>query len=551
MSDSVSFLPIGGIGDVTKNMYVYEHRGNILIVDCGLGFPDETMIGVDLLIPDVSYLRKKKHHIKGMVLTHGHEDHIGALPYILPQLPQFPIFATPLTAAFANAKLSEFAVTSHTVKPVSFDRKLHIGPFSISLVRVTHSVPDSANFIIKTPVGLFYHGSDFKFDETPADGRPSEKEKIRQAGKEGVRCLLCDCLRVEKEGRTPSERDIEEHFEREMQHCKGKFLVTTYSSNVSRLNQAIRVARKFNRKVCFIGRSLEKAKEIAITLGYIEKLDSREVQAEKLRSFKDRELLLLVAGSQGQENSAMVRIANDEDKFVRVKEDDVVVFSADPIPGNEVAINSLIDTLSKKGARVIYSAISDDLHVSGHGAREDISDMIRLTNPRSLIPIGGAQRHMVQFRNLALKLGFQKDSVLLLENGQEVIFGRDSVSFGRKVKVANVYVDAIEGMEVEGIVLRDRQRLAKEGILIVLVNIDGESGRVLGKVDFVSRGFVTDDVRRLFTLLEVDIKRSLGKHKGLVKNLPFIRNVLSEHIEKTIFKRTRRRPLVFPIIIAV
>lgn len=549
MDSKLIFLPLGGMGDVTKNMYVYQWQDQILLVDCGVGFPDETVIGVDLLLPDITYLLKNKSKIRGMVLTHGHEDHFGALPYILPQLSTFPIFATRLTAAFANEKLAEFGITTSQVQAVSFDQTVRLGIFNVSFVRVTHSVPDSANLIIKTPVGAIYHASDFKLDPTPSDGFPTEIEKIKQIGKEGVLCLLSDCLRIEKEGKTPSERAIEESFERELKNCPGKFIVTTYSSNVSRLNQAVRAALKNGRKVCFVGRSLTKAKDIAIKLGYMEKLDNSEVSVESLRQVPDHQLMLVVAGSQGQGNSAMVRLSSDEDKFIKIKEGDVVVFSADPIPGNEVAVNSLIDALSKKGARVVYSAVSDELHVSGHAAKEDIAEMIKMTNPRFLIPIGGAYRQMVQFKLLGQSLGWTKQQILLPENGQEIVFTENSAAFGKKILQKNIYVDEISGGEIEGIVLRDRQKLAEDGIITILIKIDA-SGQVFGKIDFIARGFVHDN-KKLFHILEIDIKKALAKHKGRFLNTPFIRNMLSEHIEKIIFKRSGRRPLVLPIVVEV
>lgn len=550
LENKLSLIPLGGVGDVTKNMYVYQYKDQILLVDCGLGFPDETMIGVDLIIPDVSYLVKNKKNIIGMFLTHAHEDHIGALPYILPQLSSFPIFATPLTAAFANEKLKEFDIATK-VKAISFDDKVSLGAFSISLVHVTHSVPDSSNFVITSPVGTFYHASDFKLDPTPVDGFPTEVEKIKEAGRNGVTCLLSDCLRIERDGRTPSEKNIEDNFEKELQVCRGKFIVTTYSSNVSRLNQAIRVARKFGRKVCFIGRSLEKSKELAINMGFIEKLGNVEIEVSQIRFYKDQDLVLLIAGSQGQANSAMVRIANDEDKFVRIKEGDMVVFSADPIPGNEVAINSLIDTLYKKGARVIYSALTDELHVSGHAARDDIADMITWTHPRFLIPIGGAYRHMVQFRLLAESLGYKKNDIFLIEDGQEVIFEKDKAYTGGKINVRNVYVDEITGEEIEGVVIRDRQKLAKDGTVAALINIDTSSGQILGNVYFMARAFNEGRTKQLFSILDIDIKKTIGKHKNRAKNLTFIRNLLSEHIERLIFKKTGRRPLVLPIVVEV
>lgn len=530
-------------------MYLYESGEDIIIVDCGLGFPDETMIGVDLLIPDISYLLKKKKKIRGMILTHAHEDHIGGLPYILPQLSPFPIFGTPLTAVFANEKLEEFGLPQR-VKTVSFEDHLTLGSFSVSFVHVTHSVPDSANLVIKAPLGIFYHASDFKFDQTPVDGFPTEIEKIKAVGEAGVECLFIDALRVEKEGRTPSERDIEESFEREIKNTRGKFIVTTYSSNVSRLNQALNVARKFNRKVCFIGRSLERAKEVAENFGYLKNLEGLEVKAGELRHFRDNQLLFLVAGSQGQENSALSRIANGDDKFIKIREGDTVVFSADPIPGNEVAINSLIDTLSQKGAKVFYSAITDDLHVSGHAAKEDIIQMIKMVQPKFIVPISAAYRQMVGLRELAQTLGFKKENIILPENGQEIIFEKEKAYPSEKVHLKNVYVDQISGEEIEGFVLRDRQKLAQDGVIVALVSVDREKGELVGRINFITRGFITGS-KSFFNFLEQDVKKTLNRHRGRVTDLPFVRNLLSEHLEKLIFKKTTRRPLVLPIVIEV
>ena len=346
----LSFIPLGGIGDVTKNMYLYEYNDQILIVDCGLGFADETMLGVDLLLPDISYLVKTKKKIIGMLLTHGHEDHIGALPFILPQLPSFPIFASPFTAALANEKLKEFKLPNR-VQEVSFEKSdVHLGVFSASFIRVTHSVPDTSHIFIQTPVGNFYHGSDFKFDDTPADGKKSDYEKIAKLASRGVLCLLSDCLGAESKGRIPTELTIEVAFNREIQNCPGKFIVTTYSSNIARLNQIVAVSQKAGRKVCFLGRSLKKTKDVALERGYMKLSAHLELEVDQIKQYPDNKLTLVVAGSQGQEESAMARIANGEHREVKLNPQDVVIFSADPIPGNEVLVYELIDTITKKGA---------------------------------------------------------------------------------------------------------------------------------------------------------------------------------------------------------
>src|SRR3989344_2157047 len=366
MEEKVSIIPLGGTPDVTKNMYVYEYKNEILVVDCGLGFADPSLLGVELLIPDISYLKTSGKKIVGMAITHGHEDHMGGLPYILPELSDFPIYATPLTAEFANEKLKEFGV-SKRVQKVDFDGgQINIGSFAISFIRVTHSVPDTSNIFIKTPVGNFYHGSDFKFDFNPYDGKKTEFKKISQAGNEGVLCLLSDCLRAEKVGKTPSESKISIAFENEMEKCEGKFIVTTYSSNIARLNQIINASRKFGRKVCFVGRSVIKNKTIAENLGYMKMEKGMEVFVDELKRYKDSNLVLIVAGSQGQENSALYRMVNDDFKEIKITSKDTIVFSSDPIPGNEISINELLDSIAKKGAKAVHSDVSPDFHVSGH-----------------------------------------------------------------------------------------------------------------------------------------------------------------------------------------
>lgn len=550
MIDQVSFIPLGGIGDVTKNMYLYEYRDKVLIVDCGLGFADETMLGVDLLLPDISYLLKTKKKIIGMVLTHGHEDHIGALPFVLPQLPLIPIFASPLTAALANEKLKEFSVQNQ-VKTVQFDgQELVLDEFKISFIRVTHSVPDSAHLFIKTPIGNFYHGSDFKFEEAPFDERLTDYQKITKVSSEKVLCLMSDCLGAEREGRTPSEATLLPSFTKEIRNCSGKFIVTTYSSNIARLNQIIKVSEEVVRKVCFIGRSLVKTKEVAQKLGYLKLKNGLEIQLDQIKFYKDSELTLLVAGSQGQEESAMARIINGEHREIKLTPSDTVIFSADPIPGNEVSVYELIDTIAKNGTRVLYSALGRDFHVSGHASGEELKQMILFTKPQKLLPIGGAFRQMAAYRNLAEKLGYKRNNILLLEDGQEVIFSKDGVRFGRMISVKNVYVDEISGEEVESFVLRDRQKLSEGGIVIVLAEIDSSTGQLVGTPDLIVRGFRADDKKILRTSLRQDLKVLVAK-KGRITNWVYIRKLIGEIAERRIFRQLRRRPLVLPVVIEV
>src|SRR6266487_1749957 len=477
-AETVKFLSLGGEEDVTRNMYLYEYKDQILIVDCGLGFPDETMLGVDLLLPDITYLLqnsmpegKAKKKIVGMLLTHGHEDHIGGLPYILPQLPSFPIYGSPLTAALANEKLTEFN-TQPVVKTVTFTNgNIQIGDFNITFIHVTHSIPDAAHLFIETPVGNYYHGADYKFDLTPADQKRTEFRKITQAAQKGITALLSDCLGAERPGFTPSEEMLTQNFEKTMRESQGKVFVTTNSSNVSRLNQAIEAAEKLNRKVCFVGRSIIKVKEIAQKLGYLHIKRGTEIQIEAIPRYKSNQVMLLVAGSQGQENSAMTRIAGGEYNAIKLQLSDMVIFSADPIPGNELAVSSLVDAIAKKG---------------------------------------------------------------------------------KKSEVKNVYVDEVSGEELESYVIRDRERLAQEGVLILLVEIKASNGQLASKPEVIMRGTSLSESREELTkYLQKEIAKALSNQKGNVTNRVYIRRVVGDVAERYIFKKFHSQPLVLPVVIEV
>lgn len=558
-SDMLSIIPIGGVGDVTKNMYVYEYKDQLLIVDCGIGFADETMLGVDLLLPDISYLvntisQNPKKTIVGMLLTHGHEDHIGALPYILPQLislGSFPVYASPFTASLANEKLKEFNVFKR-VQTVEFSKpEVRLGNFTAKFIHITHSVLDTSNIFIKTPVGNVYHGSDFKFDLTPYSGKRTDYQSIAQAGADGVMALLSDCLGSERPGSTPSEATLTETIEREMRNCKGKFLVTTFASNIARLNQTIDAAKKLDRKVTFVGRSLLKAKDVAKSLGYMSIPPTMEVPFDQLRKIPDNKLLLLVAGSQGQASSAMSRIANGEHKDIKLNPNDVVFISSDAIPGNEVLVNSLIDSLVKRGNRVIYSDLYSNVHVSGHGSQDDLLLLMSLTKPQYLIPIGGNYKHMVAYKSLASRFGYGPKQVFLLEDGQQVLLSKLKAQLGKKVEVRNIYVDEITGEEVESFVLRDRKKLSEGGVVLVMAEIDSTTGTILDDPEIAIRGFSQPDTALLEKKIAFELKKTLGTKKSNKPNWVFIRKQIGEVSERLIFKELRRRPLVLPIVIEV
>lgn len=554
---SVRIVPLGGTGDVTKNMFVYEYRyeGNlrdILLVDCGIGFPDPDMYGVDLVIPDVRYLINKKEMIRGLVFTHGHDDHIAALPYIYPKLGRIPMWGTPLTATFANVKLKE-AKIKEKVSSVGFDKVLQIGPFRVSFVRMTHSVPDTSNLIIETPVGIFYHGSDFKFDFHPLDGKLSEIEKINTVGKKGVLCLLTDCLGSERAGFTPSEQKIGEVLEREIALCPGKFLFTTQSSNISRIQLAIEIALRQGRQIAFIGRSVIKNVEAAHDLGYMRFPRDKVVRDKDLKKVPGIKQFLVVAGAQGQPESALVRITNDNHSYVSLNSGDTVLFSADPIPGNENAVNDLIDQIYRTGSRVSYTSITEDLHVSGHGSQGDHMLLLSALGPRYVFPIGGTARHIENYRTVASEIGFSKNNILVPEDGEILEFKQfQKPRVVETISLENILVDGLGVGDVGAIVLHDRQTIAQEGIVVVVVPIDRKSGRIIGEPDVISRGFVyIKESTALLGRAKRVVIDCLKTKKNRMRDWRYIRELVEDNLQRFLNKETGRQPLIVPVVLEV
>lgn len=549
--NKLKIISLGGFGRVTSNMFAYEYDEDILLIDCGMGFPTEDMLGVDILIPDIGYLRSRKAKIRGMVLTHGHEDHTGALPYILPEI-NVPIYASRLTAHLVMEKLAEYQGMPKQVNILEPGKPLQLGKFNIESVRISHSIPDATNLIIKTPVGTVYHGSDFKFDFTPVDGIKPDVGRIARAGNEGVKLLLSDCLGSGRRGYTASEKSLEETFEREISHCPGKFIVTTMGSNISRWKQAAEAAIRHGRKIAVLGRSIERNLKVATELGYF-KIDSKSfISSKQVSRTKPNQVCLLVAGAMAQSGSALERLATGENKDVQILPGDKVVFSADPIPGSESAVYALIDALAKLGAEAVYSDITDNLHVSGHGAQGDLLLMLNLTRPQYALPIGGTYIHMVQYAKLAAATGLEQRNVLLPDANQVIEIDEQGVRLGAKIEVRSVMVDGLGVGDVGQVVLRDRKLLAEEGVVVAIIEADRNNLSKLNRVDLISRGFVfAKDAGDLLQMGAAEVKKAVAARSGNIDSERFIRSIAADTLEKFFFQRTARRPMILSVVVEV
>jgi len=556
------FIPLGGIVGVTKNMYVYEMYNDdklkdIVIVDCGIGFPKEQELGVDFVIPDISYLMDKKQFIRAILITHGHEDHTSALPLLYDQLGRPPVYASLLTSMFIENKFKD-KHKKILVNRVDFNKEYIFGDFTISYLKMTHSIPDTTHIIIKTPVGTIYHGSDFKLDLTPPYGPSPDFYKITKAGHEGILCLLSDCLGSEREGLTLSENIVGQTFEDEMRKTKGKFIMTTFSSNISRIRQCVDAAIKFNRKICFLGRSMRENTKIAASIGYLPIPQSLFIKEEEVGRFPAQKICLIVAGSQGQYGSALSKLADRQNKNIAIKPGDKIIFSSDPIPGNENGVYETIEQLVEEGADVVYTDIADQLHSSGHGNQEDLKFLIRFTNPKYFIPIGGTIRHQKQYENLVEQLDYSKKDVFSLNEGETVWFVKNKAYKGDKVETKNIYVDAYGIGDVGSVILRDRKTLATDGIVFAITVVDNK-GLLIGKPKIFSRGFIFEkDEGRLYIQAEEVIedifkikndpsfaKATEGKQLDAGK----MQYDVIKNLEEFFRKATGRKPLIVAEVI--
>ena len=546
----VRFIPLGGIVGVTKNMYVYElYKGDklqdIIIIDCGIGFPREQEFGVDHEIPDITYLRDKTKFIRAVLFSHGHEDHISALRFHYEDLGKPPVYASKLTAVFVKNKFDEFRIPVR-INDVDFTKTYTLGSFEAKFIRMTHSIPDTTHILLKSPVGAFYHGSDYKIDLTTPFGPSPDLYEIAKAGKDGVLCLFSDCLGSDREGFTLSEKVVGKTFEDEIRTTKGKFIMTTFASNISRVRQCAEAGMKFNRKICLLGRSMRENSRSARKIGYFPIPEKFMVDERQVNKFRPNQICIIATGSQGQFGSALSRLATDQHKYIRIEKDDKVVFSSDPIPGNEEEVYDIIERLYVLGADVRYSDIHEQLHASGHGSQEDMKILIRLLNARYVIPIGGTIRHQRLYSQLAQTMGYKDDQIYLLNEGDTVWFEQGKAKRGEQINTKNIYVDAYGVGDIGDTILRDRMTLSKEGIVLVILKVDSHN-RIVGLPEFISRGFIySKGKQEIFNQAAQEIQ---NMYKD-VKKIPLRRDIISR-LEKYFVKKTNKEPLVSLQIVRV
>lgn len=550
----LKLLPLGGMGRVTQNMYLYQYEQEIVIIDCGIGFPDLYMPGVDTLIPDISYLQDQIEagaKIVGMILSHGHDDHIGALPYILPDLPDFPIFASPLTAGFANDRLIDKKL-NHEITVVQDKQTIKLGQyFAFEFLAMTHSVPDTKHIIFTTPVGTIYHGSDFKLDKNPVDGVKSDMERIEQVGKDGVLLTLLDCLRIERTEWTESESSVAPALLEEMSNVRGKILVTLMSSHLHRIQQVINACQQLDRKVAFVGRSVEQNVKVAALLKKLHIPKGMQIDKKEIADTADKNLCVIIAGSQGQEGSSLVRAVYGEHQVVQITAEDKVIFSADVIPGNEINYFAAIDELAANNVEVVYPDINPAIHWSGHASKVEQEVMVELLKSKYLMPIGGADRHRALFKKWVAKpLGYQESQVLLPSQGQVLGIDESGVKVVDEVYLNSRTVDGLGIGDVGPVVLSDRLSLSKAG-MIVLVMPRRQGQFDLQSMRVVSRGFVfMKEADEVIKFIKEQVIEVLNEFAGDSKD-DELKKKIERRLAKKLYRVIKREPMIVPVIVDV
>ncbi|CAN5562657.1 ribonuclease J [soil metagenome] len=547
-------IPLGGIGEIGKNMMVFEYRGDMIIVDCGTKFPEEEMRGIDLIIPDVTYLVENSHRFRAIVLTHGHEDHIGSLPYVLPQLEKIapvPLYGSPMALAYARGKLEEAGVAQLAdFMPIEPGQKYKIGHhFEAEFVPVTHSIPGAMALALNTPVGKVVHTGDFKLDPTPTVGPATDIKRLKELGDEGVLALFSDATRIEREGFTPSEATVTETLDRVISKAPGRVIVTSFASNILRLEQSIQVAAKYGRKVAVIGRSMEHAVSVSLDLGFIKAPQGVLRPVDEVIKLPAKQILVLTTGSQGEASAALARIASGDHPKLRITEGDTVIFSAAPVPGNEETVAQTINTLFRRGAHVVYSAIEPGIHVSGHAAYGELEEMIKMVRPKYAVPIHGEYRHMYLYKEMAITTGLAPENIMIPESGVPISISQGSWRKDPEIVNGSVLVDGLGTDRYRNVVLRTRESLATAQVIIVTLAVNLEQGTLIAGPELTGKGFDDEDSKKLIKEAEAELRRFLDRRlrRG---NMSYgylvgrVKDVVARHMYKT----AKLRPMILPIV---
>lgn len=549
--NKLKIIPLGGLGEVGKNVTLIEYKDDIIIIDCGMTFPEDEMLGVDIVIPDITYLLKNKEKIRGMVLTHGHEDHIGAIPYALKKI-NTPIYGTKLTLGLLENKLKEHKLGKVDLNTVKHGDKIKLGCFEVEFIKTGHSIPDSCALAIYTPVGIVVHTGDFKIDYTPISGDVTDLHKFAELGSRGVLALLADSTNAERSGYTMSESTVGDTFRELFGSAKGRIIVATFASNVHRVQQIINAAELNNRKVVLSGRSMLNTTTVAYDLGYLHVQDGTFIDINDMDKYRNDELVLITTGSQGEPMSALTRIAFSEHKKISLLPDDLVILSASPIPGNEKTISRVINKLIESGTEVIYEALAE-VHVSGHARQEELKLIHTLLKPKFFIPAHGEYRHLKSHANLAKSLGMDEENIFIMENGQTLELTRNKANYGPSVTSGNVLVDGLGVGDVGNIVLRDRKHLSEDGLIVVVVTMSKQDGKIIAGPDIISRGFVY--VRESEDLME-EARKIVSKalqecEKKKITDWATLKLQTRDALREFLYQKIKRNPMILPIIMEV
>lgn len=550
-TNKVKIIPLGGLHEIGKNLTVVEYRDDIIIIDCGMTFPEDEMLGIDVVIPDVTYLENNKHKIKGLVLTHGHEDHIGAIPYVLRKL-DLDIYGTGLTIGLLENKLKEHRLSRDKLHVVNAGDVVKLGKMEVEWINVNHSIPDSCALAIKTPLGYVYHSGDFKVDFTPISGKPINLTRIAEIGEKGVLAMIGESTNVLRPGYTMSESKVGETFNRLFQNLQdNRIIIATFASNVHRVQQIINSAEKYGRKVVLSGRSMVNVTETARKLGQFRVKKDTFVDIRDMDKYDDSEIVLITTGSQGEPMSALTRIAYGEHRKIQLTPNDAIILSATPIPGNENAVTKVINRLLERGAKVIYETLSE-IHVSGHACQEELKLILSLVKPKYFIPAHGEVRHLMKHAKIASQMGMPEENIFIMENGNCLEISQKDAKLAGDVPSGNILVDGLGVGDVGNIVLRDRRHLSEDGLIIVVITITKE-GKVVSGPDIISRGFVY--VRESEDLIE-DAKNVVRKilkddSKDNLKDWNGLKSDIRDNLRSYIFKNTKRNPMILPIIMEV